>query len=221
GNERLTEALRYSPDTPTEKHWQRILRAIIGEEAMHPRIEQAFENFLAELNEILAEAQETIKRKVDEGCFDEVARLSQEAQRVRDLIEQVRALRGRWAAQDTVPAPLRASTHSGRGTRRRASSHEITPESVYKVPLLRTLVEMGGKGKRSEVCQRIYDQLKHMLKPKDYEVLSSRSPRWQVKIEFLKADFVRMGYIRYAGTGIWEITDAGREYLKQLQAEEA
>lgn len=96
-NHALLNALRFDKELSTEALWKRILRVITGEETMHPRIEQAFETFLAELNEILAEAQETIKRKAEEGCFGEIAALSQQAEQVRQLMEEVKTLKGRWA----------------------------------------------------------------------------------------------------------------------------
>lgn len=96
-NHALLNALRFDKELSTEALWKRILRVITGEETMHPRIEQAFETFLAELNEILAEAQETIKCKAEEGCFGEIAALSQQAEQVRQLMEEVKTLKGRWA----------------------------------------------------------------------------------------------------------------------------
>lgn len=222
-NARLLETLRYSPETPTEKHWQRILRAITGEEAMYPRIEQAFENFLAELNEILAEAQEMIKRKVDEGCFGEITALSQQAEQIQRLIEEVKTLRAQRGTLQPPPAPTQPHTRLPQRKGRRASSSEITPQSAYIRPLLQALVDLGGRAPMERVLNRVYELVRNHLKPKDLEkVPSGEDLRWRNAAMWVRYKLKQQGYIKpNSPKGIWEITDAGREYLKQLQAEEA
>lgn len=222
-HQRLLEALQYEPDTPTEKHWQRILRAITGEEAMHPRIEQAFESFLAELNEILAEAQETIKRKVDEGCFDDITELSRQAKQVQQIIEEVKVLRGQWGTFQPMTVPPSSTTHSRHKKTKRASVGETTPQSGYIRPLLQALVDLGGRAPVDKVLDRVYELVRHQLKPKDLEkVPSGEDLRWRNATMWMRYKLKQQGYIKPdSPKGIWEITDAGREYLKQLQAEEA
>lgn len=222
-NARLWETLRYSPEVPTEKHWQRILRAITGEEAMYPRVEQAFENFLVELNEILAEAQAMIKRKVDEGRFGEVATLSQQAEQIQRLIEKVRAL---WASQGELqrfPTLVAPYARSRQQPSKRASTSPITPRAAYIRPLLQALVDLGGGARVEKVLARVYELVRNQLKPKDLEKLpSGRDVRWRNTVMWARYELKQQGYLNpNSPKGIWEITDAGREYLRQLQAEES
>jgi hypothetical protein len=222
-HQRLLEALQYEPGTPTEKHWQRILRAITGEQAMHPRIEQAFENFLAELNEILADAQEMIKRKAEEGCFCEITALAQQAEQIKQLVEEVKAFRERWGTQKSLTDFHRATSVPASRKHRRASPADINPQSAYARPLLQALEDLGGRAPIEQVLERVYQLVKSRLKPKDLEkVPSGQDLRWRNAAMWMRYKLKQQGYIKPdSPKGIWEITDAGREYLKQLQAEEA
>lgn len=222
GNAHLMDALHYTPDTPAEKHWQRILRAIIGEEAMHPRIERAFENFLAELYEILAEAQEMIKRKAEEGCFSEIAELSRQAEQVQRLVEETKMLRERWDTLQPMAISPSPTTRSRRKRTKRASAGEITPQAGYIRPLLQALVDLGGGAPMGKVLDRVYELVKHRLKPKDLETVPSGGDlRWRIATMWMRYNLKRQGYIKSnSPKGIWEITDAGRAYLQQLQTED-
>lgn len=222
-NPHLLNALEYNPGVSVEKHWQRVLRAVIGEEAMHPRIEQAFETFLAELNEILVEIQETIKRKVEEYRFDDVKTLSQQAQQVQQLIQDVERLREQQKFGRDGYAPASSASSRPSNSRQRASRGDITPQSAYTRPLLQALVDLGGQAQMEMVLNRVYELVKSHLKPKDLEKVSSgQDVRWRNAVMWMRYKLKQQGYISAdSPKGIWEITDAGREYLKRLQADEA
>jgi len=49
---------------------------------------------------------------------------------------------------------------------------DVTPQSVYRIPILEALVEIGGKGKADEVLKKVYDKIKDRLKPGDFEEVS-------------------------------------------------
>ncbi|GIV10510.1 MAG: hypothetical protein KatS3mg020_0001 [Fimbriimonadales bacterium] len=209
----LLAALCYDPNMPHEKHWHRILRAITGEDAMHPRIEQAFESFLAELHEIQADIQNAIRAKTDEVDFESIPELVEQAKQIKQLIGSVEDLRRRW----TSSAARTPSSKSQRQKRKRASD-EITPQSAYIRPLLEALVALGGRATVSEVTDKVYEMVKEQLKPRDREWVSSNEERWRNAVKWMRNRLKEQGYLRSdSPKGIWEITDAGRAYLKQLE----
>lgn len=221
-NAALLETLQFDPNLSAEAHWLRVLHAITGERTMSTRVEQAFESFLAELHNVLGEMQNTIKRKVDERSFDEIAALSQEAQQVQGLIQEVERLRRTW--QQPYSPDLISAEHPARKRRRRAPRGEITPQSAYTRPLLQALVDLGGRGSVNQVLEKVYEIIGDRLLPQDLEQLpSGQDIRWQCAVKFLCSTLRKQGYI-YPDSprGVWEITDKGRELLRQLlQQDEA
>jgi hypothetical protein len=215
----LLEALRYDSTTSHEKHWLRIRRVITGEDSMYAqRIDEAFEGFLAELHDILSEVQNAIKTKTEEGDFQSVAGLAQQAEQINQLIQKVGVLRRDWASPAVHPAP---STPRKR-RRTRASGKEMNPQSAYNLPILQALEKLGGRAKAQEVLDKVYELVRDRLLPGDKEVLLSvNEPRWRNAAQWARNRLKERGYLRSdSPKGIWEITDAGRAYLKQLQPEE-
>ncbi len=94
-----------------------------------------------------------------------------------------------------------------------------TREEEFYLPLLKTLVNLGGSGQMADVLAGVEQLMKDQLKDVDYEPLASDSHvlRWRntaqwarnelVKEELLKADSPR---------GVWEISERGRAKLAQL-----
>jgi hypothetical protein len=47
---------------------------------------------------------------------------------------------------------------------------ERTPDSAYEVPILRALVELGGRADMREVLPMVERQMRHVLTPFDYQL---------------------------------------------------
>jgi hypothetical protein len=105
--------------------------------------------------------------------------------------------------------------------RKRFQKGEITPRKNYAIPILETLIEMGGKGRAEHVLRRVYGKMKDKLKPMDLKRLpNSHEKRWMNSARWEKQKLVDEGYLmRNSPPGIWEITDKGREYYKKLKTE--
>ncbi len=96
---------------------------------------------------------------------------------------------------------------------------EITPHMAYCRPLLEVLVEMGGSGKTKEVLDRLGAKMKPLLKAKDYEPHESDSKqiRWRNTAQWARNHMANEdGRMKEKSPrGIWEISSAGRAWLKQ------
>lgn len=210
----LLTALTYDDTKSHEKHWQRILRVITGEDAMHERIDQAFKEFLAELHEILADAQEAIKNKTDEGDFQSLHELADEADQIKRLIQAVVRMQRSWTSSAAPQTPPTAPKSRAKAR----TSNDRTPQSAFIKPLLEALVALGGRGTVSEVTDKVHELLGEQLKPRDQERVSSNEERWRNIVKWVRLRLKERGYLRSdSPKGVWEITDAGREYLEQLK----
>jgi hypothetical protein len=96
-------------------------------------------------------------------------------------------------------------------------SQEGSPREIYRRPILRALVSLGGRGPTREVLQRVYHSLKSNLTTADLEELPSEQRlRWQENAEWERYHMVKDGLLaRGSPRGIWEITDEGRRLLER------
>ena len=90
-----------------------------------------------------------------------------------------------------------------------------TPESEFIEPILRVLIEMGGRGKTAIVVARVGEVMRTILCDVDYETLASDGkPRWQKAANWARDQMVRNGLLKSDSPhGFWEISQAGRTHL--------
>jgi hypothetical protein len=101
-----------------------------------------------------------------------------------------------------------------RSTRVRAAAGTLLPEDQYELPLLRALVEAGGRAPYREIVDSVGIELKDSLLPADFETLNSGTVRWQSRLQFVRLRLIERGLLaKDMPRGVWGITDAGREVL--------
>ena len=91
-----------------------------------------------------------------------------------------------------------------------------TPEPAFFCPILQALSDLGGSAKRSEVFLVLDYSMRDVLKPIDYQILSSEAEqmRWQNSAQWARNLMVKEGLLRAdSPVGIWEITEKGRSWL--------
>jgi hypothetical protein len=91
----------------------------------------------------------------------------------------------------------------------------FTPVKEYWRPILQSLVEMGGRGRREKVIESVGQKMKGILTPADYEMLAD-SPviRWRNRVAWQASNMRSQGFIKKGSPrGLWEITDEGRKWL--------
>ncbi len=94
-------------------------------------------------------------------------------------------------------------------------SELFTPTKAYWCPLLQTLVELGGRGRREKVTAIVGEKMKGILTRADYGRLpTSNYIRWENRVAWQASNMRRDGLMKDdSPRGIWEITDAGRKWL--------
>ena len=91
-----------------------------------------------------------------------------------------------------------------------------TPQSEYYEPILRVLVEMGGRGPAGEVLDRVGDLMRPVLKDVDYLPLASRPglPRWRNTAQWVRNRMVNEGLLEAdAPRGVWAVSERGRSVV--------
>jgi len=92
---------------------------------------------------------------------------------------------------------------------------EQTSYTGFDKPLLDSLVALGGKGSFDEVLQDMKSKIGPRLKPGDFDAVSTGEERWRNTARWRRNALVKLGFLRTdSRRGIWEISEAGRAWLK-------
>jgi hypothetical protein len=116
-----------------------------------------------------------------------------------------------------VPSTSKRSTPRGRRPRStarertRAPKGSILPESEYEIPLLQSLIELGGSATASEVVNTLAPKLEDRLTDLDTVPLPSGRVRWHNRAQFTRLNLVRGGdLLGNSPRGVWAISEQGR-----------
>lgn len=112
-----------------------------------------------------------------------------------------------------APAQQRpGGTRSAKKPGSRAMRGTLLPKSAYEMPILRALVEAGGRAPSREVVAAVGEALADQLTESDQEQLRSGEVRWANRVHFTRLSLVEQGLLNgNAPRGTWEISDAGRQ----------
>lgn len=93
-----------------------------------------------------------------------------------------------------------------------------TPQDEYIIPILQALARAGGRGRTADILDRVGEIMKSRFNEYDYGSLGHGVIRWRNTAQWARntmANTMIPPLInRNLGHGWWEITEAGREYLK-------
>ncbi len=173
---------------------------------------EAFETLLSQLHQALKETQRASSEALQRSNFSAVKVAAGRGEAIQQHIAHLEALQREWAGLIAARAP---------GKRDRAPRGQSTPRKSYRLPILQALEELGGRGRLAQVLERVYAMVESRLTDVDRELLpSGQRIRWQNHAEWEKLRMVREGLLASDSPhGIWEITEAGRAYLREHQAE--
>ncbi|MHB8897346.1 MAG: winged helix-turn-helix domain-containing protein [Thermoguttaceae bacterium] len=179
----------------------------------------AFEMLLEEI-----EAEIEFTNKVGARAFE-----ARDYERAREALEraaQIVAFRGkadslRCEWDNLMGRTTEEDEEEGRTERRdlgRLARGLRTPERTFRLPILRALVDLGGAGPMAEVLEKVRQAMERTLKDVDYQPLASDPDltRWRNTAQWSRAAMVKEGLIEgNSRRGIWEISDAGRQFLQR------
>ncbi len=184
-------------------------------------VSSAFEMLLEEV-EAEIDFVNNVGSKAFEGRVYERAKEALERAGVlTSFRDRVAALRKEW--EELAAAAESQEDEETRAERRnlgRLRRGQRTPEAAYREPILRVLIEMGGKGKMSDILDRVGVLMKSTLRDIDHDPLASNPdlPRWRNAAQWARNSMVKEGLLKAdSPRGVWEIADKGRAMLKGQQ----
>lgn len=169
------------------------------------------ENAIAALNREGAQAFESGKYEVARNLMEKGSQMVAFRNRVKDLQKE-------WLNifASIIPSPQQRKYKEPRYNR---LQHGLrTPEDEFRIPILQTLVELGGSAPINDVLDRVELKMSHKLNVYDRQTLPSdpTTLRWRNTAQWARATMVNEGLLSSnSPRGIWEITEKGRSYLEQ------
>lgn len=173
--------------------------------------------------EALEEAQAQATEAFRQGRYADVQKAAEKVAQLAAALKHLEGLRGQWDALADILAGVNLGQGAAprRGRRKGKPRQPLpkglkTPQGAYCIPILKALEELGGRGRASEVLNRVGELMRGVLKEIDYVVVPSGSVRWRNTAEWCRFDMVRQGLLASdSPRGIWEITEKGRQYLRE------
>ncbi len=104
----------------------------------------------------------------------------------------------------------------GQGSLGRARRGSLLRQAAYEMPILESLIELGGSAPSSVVVDRVGEKLEAQFTGIDRDKTSGKGvTRWRNRTQFARLGLVEKGQmLRDSPHGVWEISDAGRDRVK-------
>jgi len=175
----------------------------------------AFEILLEEIEEVF----NIISRGGEEAFkvkdFEKAKQLIEFAERLKFFREKVKALQKEWQTIFSVKISKEVQKRHVKSKLKRGLR---TPEEKYVIPILESIIELGGKAEMKNVLNLVYEKMKGILNKYDYEPLLSnpKQKRWENSAQWARNTMVNEGLLSSdSPRGIWEITQKGRDFYNQ------
>ena len=176
---------------------------------------QALTGFRTQIQDRLEDRQEDSKQLIDQGHFEKAQGILQQAQALKDLLKDLDAWAKRFAA---LVGPLVEGDADGGGDEESSRLRKglKTPQSAYRIPILRTLVTLGGEADMDVVLERVQALMGDQLNAHDLDTFADgKTIRWRNTAQWARNTLREEGLIRDdTPRGIWGISEAGRKWLK-------
>jgi len=175
----------------------------------------AFEILLEEIEEVFnlisKEGEATFKAQ----DFEKARSLIEYGERLKSFREKVKSLQKEWQSIFSESISHQVRKRRVKGKLRRGLR---TPEEKFALPILESIIELGGKAEMKDILKLMHDKMKSILNKYDYEALPSnpKQKRWENTAQWARNTMVNEGLLSSdSPRGIWKITEEGMNFYNQ------
>jgi len=181
------------------------------------------ESLLEAVDAVILGLNENGSELFKEGKYDQARALLAKVESISGFRGKVLCLEDDWKALD-VPI-IKKHSHPSKKKAASGLSKPLpkglkTSYEDFCFPILEALDRLGGSGNIQEVLRIVEEILSGQLNKYDYQALPSdnNSVRWKNTASWERYKMVQEGLLEAdSQRGIWEITDAGRDTLKNAK----
>jgi len=180
----------------------------------------AFEILLEEIEGVVEGLNQEGEQAFRSRDYEKVKRIIEYATRLTAFREKVRGLQKEWKNNFSGRFPVKERK---RKEFKKLKKGLRTTEDEFRIPILESLVESGGRAEIKEVLNRVREKMGDKLNKYDLEGLPSNpsQKRWENTAQWCRNTLVTEGLLSSdSPRGIWEITPEGRRYLKKHKAKQ-
>jgi hypothetical protein len=201
----------------------------------HADVSNAFDMVLAKIQETIDALNSSVIESSQAEEFEQVQKLAAKGQQIVQFRERVLDLQTEWNRSVAAPAPpaapLPPDTLTSRAQQMETDfSDELDmPEPAdddeaeldipakqkedFYVPILGALIDLGGTARADEVLEKLEDTM--AFGSHDLKARAAGPIRWKHIAHQARHDLVHeKGFLSpLSPRGVWEITEAGRNYL--------
>ncbi len=179
---------------------------------MHQKeVADAFDIVLDEIDKAIATLNREGAQVFEKGEYELVNDLMEKCSQMTAIRDRVKELQKEWLNIFAAVVPQTSR-------KRKLQSGLRTPEGEFRIPILQSLVELGGSANVNDVLDKVKQLMSHKLHAYDRQPLPSdpKIQRWRNTAQWARADMVKEGLLSSTSPrGVWEITNNGRRYLEQ------
>ncbi|EKF49053.1 hypothetical protein H17ap60334_07853 [Thermosipho africanus H17ap60334] len=173
-------------------------------------VDDAFEILLEEIDNIYKNLVDEVEKFLKSKDFEKVEELLGKSKKIQEFSEKLKFLQSEWKTIFSNQKSLLLNKNTKnikRGLK--------TPQSAYVIPILESLIELGGRAKMDKVISRVYEKMKNKFNEYDLGKLNSGVVRWKNTAQWARFEMIKDGLLSSdSPRGIWEITEKGKEYYK-------
>jgi hypothetical protein len=183
---------------------------------------EAFDALLIQLKDALKNKQEQAMQAIQQGQFANAQTAAKGGEDLSTYIQYLERLQQNWTKLILGKQPI-LDKKSKRRRLPHLSPGRKTPQQAYRIPILQALKEMGGRGRPRDVLLRIEEKMKPSFNELDLGLLhDGHTHRWKNAAGWERQNMIKTGLLSPdMPVGIWEITEEGRNYLKEYQEKKA
>lgn len=179
----------------------------------------AFEMLLEELDAVVSDINQQGAQYLSKGEYIQARSLIAKVESITVIRDKVQSLKKEL--QNLQLSETKSTSKKRKSTTKRLKKGLRTPEETFKMPILQTLMKMGGNGKVSDILDQIGSDLESVLNKYDYQLMkSTKQPRWRTTAKWARQALVDEGKLSSTSPrGIWMITAKGRAWVEQQTKE--
>jgi len=177
----------------------------------------AFEILLEEIEEVFNMISKEGEEAFRAQDFDKARSLIEYGERLKTFREKVKTLQNEWQTifSEKIPTQVRIRKRRAKNRLKRGLR---TSEEKFVIPILESLIELGGKAEMKAVLKLVHEKMKGIFNKYDYEYLPSnpKQRRWENTAQWARYTMINEGLlVRNSPWGIWEITEKGRKFYEE------
>ena len=177
----------------------------------------AFDIVLEEIENAIAALNREGAQAFEAGNYDVARDLMEKGSQMTAFRSRVKDLQKEWL--NIFAAVLPQKPRGQKTPRYKKLQRGLrTPEDEFRIPILQSLIELGGSAPMNTVLDKVEGLVSDKLNAYDRQTLPSDPtiPRWRNTAQWARAAMVKEGLLSSnSPRGVWEITDAGKEFLAE------